>query len=100
METKDAITQLLKKKVVILDGSTGALLQSRGMPAGVCPESWCLENPEELSRVHAEYIKAGADIIYTFTFGGSRPKLKQYGITDVYATNKKSHYRVTSANRF
>ena len=89
METKSAIIELIKKRVVILDGSTGALLQSRGMPAGVCPEAWCLENPEELSRVHAEYVKAGADIIYTFTFGGSRPKLKQYGITDVYATNKR-----------
>jgi 5-methyltetrahydrofolate--homocysteine methyltransferase len=89
MEKKSAIVELIKKRVVILDGSTGALLQSRGMPAGVSPEAWCLENPDELSQVHKEYVKAGADIIYTFTFGGSRPKLKQYGITDVYTTNKR-----------
>jgi 5-methyltetrahydrofolate--homocysteine methyltransferase len=89
MDKKNAINELIKKKVVILDGSNGVLLQSRGMPAGVCPEAWGIDNPDELSRVHAEYVKAGADIIYTFTFGGSRPKLKQYGITDVYNTNKK-----------
>jgi len=60
----------------------------------VCRQGFALKHgvliiQKELSRVHVEYLKAGADIIYTFTFGGSRPKLKQYGITDVYNTNKK-----------
>jgi len=82
------IKSLLNKQVVILDGATGTELQKKGLPAGVCPEIWCLENPTVIQDVHASYQKAGAQIVYTCTFGANRFKLKQYGVKkDVYSVN-------------
>ena len=87
-KTKNII-KLLKNKVLVLDGATGTELQKRGMPGGVSPEIWSLENPEVISAVHADYQKAGADIIYTSTFGANRIKLKAYGNYNVSEVNKK-----------
>ena len=82
------IKNLLDKQVIILDGATGTELQKKGLPAGVCPEIWCLENQAVIQDVHASYQKAGAQIVYTCTFGANRFKLKQYGVKkDVYSVN-------------
>jgi len=40
------IKSLLTKKIVVLDGAMGTELQKGGMPGGVCPEKWCLDNPQ------------------------------------------------------
>jgi len=79
MKSKEAIRRLLKKKILILGGATGTELQKRGMPPGACPELWCLEHPETLSEIHKAYGEAGADVVYTGTFGANRYKLAQYG---------------------
>jgi len=82
------IKNLLSKEVVILDGATGTELQKKGLPAGACPEIWCLENPSTIREVHASYQEAGARIVYTCTFGANRFKLRQYGVKeDVYTVN-------------
>ncbi len=70
------------RKVFILDGATGTELQKRGMPAGVCPELWAIENPRALSEIQEAYAEAGSDIIYTCTFGGNRVKLDEFGLGD------------------
>ncbi|NTV53761.1 MAG: homocysteine S-methyltransferase family protein, partial [Candidatus Firestonebacteria bacterium] len=72
------LTGMLKNKVAILDGSTGVMLQRRGMPAGVCPEVFCLEHPEIIQAIQDEYFDAGSDIVYTPTFGANRVKLHNY----------------------
>lgn len=53
----------------------GTMLQARGLPAGEHPEQFCLDRPDILRGIHADYLAAGADIILTCTFGGSRLKL-------------------------
>ena len=83
------INNLLKKKIVILDGATGTQLQKYGMPGGVSPEIWCLDNPKALFTVHSDYKKAGADIIYTSTFGANRSKLAQYDNYNIGKVNKE-----------
>ena len=82
------LRNLLKKRIVILDGAAGTQLQKRGMPAGVCPEKWCLNNPAVIQSIHADYAKAGSDIIYTCTFGANRIKLAQYGVKKPGEVNK------------
>jgi 5-methyltetrahydrofolate--homocysteine methyltransferase len=89
MNKNHNIFRLLKKKILMLDGATGTELQKRGMPAGVCPEAWCLENPKAIRDIHAIYRKAGSDIIYTCTFGANRLKLGLYGIENVREVNKQ-----------
>ncbi|TBR14994.1 5-methyltetrahydrofolate--homocysteine methyltransferase, partial [bacterium] len=83
------ITDILKNKVLILDGATGTELSRRGMPAGVCPELWALKNPSIIKAVHADYIKAGSDIVYTCTFGANKLKLKGYGAVNVKDVNRR-----------
>ncbi len=74
------LTGLLKNKIAILDGSTGVMLQRRGMPAGVCPETFCLEHPDVIQGIQNEYFNAGSNIVYTPTFGANRVKLHNYGL--------------------
>ncbi|MEW6517060.1 MAG: homocysteine S-methyltransferase family protein [candidate division FCPU426 bacterium] len=69
---------LKNTKLMLLDGSTGTMLQRRGMPAGAAPELFCLEHPEVVRKIQEEYLTAGANIIYTPTFGANRSKLRHY----------------------
>ncbi len=64
---------------MILDGSMGALLQSRKLPDGYAPDLWNLENPQAIESVHREYIDAGSDIVLTNTFGATSLRLGEYG---------------------
>ncbi len=82
------IKKIIKKKLLILDGATGTQLQNLGMPQGVCPEIWAMENPQLIQQVHKAYATSGADIVYTCTFGANQIKLEQYGKHDVYKVNK------------
>ncbi|NIA21150.1 MAG: hypothetical protein GWP05_04070 [Anaerolineaceae bacterium] len=67
-------------RILMLDGAMGTQLQARGLTGGDCPEQWAREHPVELAEIHTEYIKAGADIILTCTFGGSPLKLAGAGL--------------------
>lgn len=80
--TKVKFRELTKQKIVLLDGATGSNMQKAGMPTGVCPEEWILENPKVLIELQKEYIKAGTDILYAPTFTGNRIKLTEYGLAD------------------
>ncbi len=61
--------------IVFFDGGMGTMLQARGLPAGLSPEVFCLGNPDVLRGIHLDYAKAGADVLTTNTFGGTRFKL-------------------------
>ena len=73
---------VLKERVLVLDGAMGTLLQERGLRPGGCPEEMNRQAPEVVSEIHAEYAAAGADILVTNTFGGNRAKLAHYGLED------------------
>ncbi|MFC1752233.1 homocysteine S-methyltransferase family protein [Thermoproteota archaeon] len=83
------LKNLLKNKVIVLDGAIGTELQKRGMPTGACPEIWSIQNPDVVKAVHLDYMKSGSRIIYTCSFGANRCKLAQYDRQDVGAINKK-----------
>lgn len=80
--TREAFRELVKKGPVLLDGATGTNLQKAGMPVGVCPEQWILENSEVLIDLQKRYVEAGTDILFAPTFTASRIKLKEYGLED------------------
>lgn len=71
----DFRSALASGRTLLLDGGMGTMLQARGLPAGEHPEQFCLDRPDVLRGIHADYLAAGADIILTCTFGGSRLKL-------------------------
>jgi len=76
------IMMRLGREVLVLDGAMGTMLHRAGMPAGECPELLNITAPEMIGGVHNLYALAGADCVTTNTFGGSRPKLAEYGYGD------------------
>lgn len=79
---KQPFLQAIGERVLVLDGAMGTMLQARGLKPGQSPEELNLTMPEVVAGVHREYLEAGADIIVTNTFGGSRPKLAHFGLAD------------------
>lgn len=77
---KTFFRKMCEDKFVILDGATGSNLIKRGMPAGVCPETWVLEHKDVLRELQKEYVDAGSDIVYASTFTCNRVKLAEYGL--------------------
>ena len=66
---------------ILLDGATGTQLQQRGMPQGVCTETWVLEHPDALVDLQRAYVAAGSQILMAPTFGANRANLAHHGIT-------------------
>lgn len=89
MNARQKIQHIIRRRVLILDGATGTELQARGMPHGVSPELYSLNNSEIIRSVHRGYLEAGSDIIFACTFGANRFKLAQYDVTDVRGVNRK-----------
>ena len=69
------IQRLQSGHVLVADGATGTNLQVRGLPPGASPETWIIEQPEQVLGLHQAFIDAGSDLILTCTFGGNRMRL-------------------------
>lgn len=82
MNKKDFANFIIEKGPVILDGATGTNLMEAGMPIGVCPEAWVMENPQVILKLQKSYVEAGSHIVYAPTFTGNRIKLEEYGLED------------------
>ena len=67
---------------VLFDGAMGTLLQDRGLADGGAGELWNVERPEVVRACHEEYARAGARVLTTNTFGGTRPRLQMHGLED------------------
>ena len=79
MNTED-FRKFTENRLIFLDGATGSNLIKRGMPAGVCPETWILEHPDIFKGLQKEYVEAGSNILYAPTFTANRIKLAEYGL--------------------
>jgi methionine synthase I (cobalamin-dependent) len=61
---------------LLADGGMGSSLFTLGLESGYAPELWNVEHPERIAAVHRGFVEAGADIILTNSFGGTRHRLK------------------------
>ena len=80
---------IARKGWCVTDGATGSNFFGRGLEAGYPPELWCVERPDEVLWLHGEFLKAGADLILTNSFGANAPRLKLH----------KSEHRVHEINK-
>ena len=76
------VLELLKDKILLMDGGMGTMLIAYGLTEDEVPEIWNLEHPDKVAEIHSAYYNAGSDIIQTNTFGASRLKLKKIGLGD------------------
>ncbi|KQL19603.1 methionine synthase [Cytobacillus solani] len=96
---KSVLTEQLEKKILIMDGAMGTMLQNANLSADDfggeeyegCNEYLTITLPSLIERIHLEYLHAGADIIETNTFGATSVVLEEYGLAHKsYELNKKS----------
>src|SRR6059058_2728786 len=69
-------------KVHVLDGAMGTMLYSKGFFLNVCYDELNVKQPKLVKDVHEAYVRAGAEIIETNTFGANPVKLGSYGLAD------------------
>ncbi|MEC9490384.1 MAG: homocysteine S-methyltransferase family protein [Halanaerobiales bacterium] len=83
MELRDK----LGNEIILFDGAMGTVLQQRGLKAGDVPEKLNIEKREEIIEIHKSYLKSGAEILTTNTFGANALKMKEidYSVEEVIA---------------
>jgi 5-methyltetrahydrofolate--homocysteine methyltransferase len=73
---------IAEKGVLLADGATGTNLFAMGLAAGEAPELWNESDPDKITALHQGFVDAGADIILTNSFGGTRHRLKLHNGQD------------------
>jgi 5-methyltetrahydrofolate--homocysteine methyltransferase len=76
MKQSPFLERLKSGEILVADGATGTNLQARGLERGAPSETWLFERPDEIIRLHFDFIEAGAQIILTNTFGASPLRLE------------------------
>src|SRR4026209_521089 len=74
--------EALNDRVLVCDGAMGTMLYAKGVFINKSFDALNLSAPEMVGAVHEEYVRAGADIIETNTFGANRIKLGSFGMAD------------------
>src|SRR6476659_7586467 len=89
--------ETVRDRVVFYDGSMGATILNMQLTAEEyggkegCNDYLSIVNPSIVESIHASFLEAGADVLETYTFGGSLPKLEEYGIGELtYELNRKA----------
>ena len=78
------IAEILKERVLLLDGAYGTELMKRAGLGDVPPEVLNVERPDVVESLHRDYVEAGSDVIITNTFGATPAKLAEYGLEDKF----------------
>ncbi|MFS1664281.1 bifunctional homocysteine S-methyltransferase/methylenetetrahydrofolate reductase [Streptococcus sp. zg-JUN1979] len=94
--SRPPLLEALSSSILVADGAMGTLLYANGLDT--CHEYYNLSHPEEIRAIHDSYIKAGADIIQTNTYGAQRHRLKSYDYDDkVKEINQAAAYLARQA---
>src|SRR3989442_11234025 len=95
---RERLDQLFQQRIAIFDGSMGVMLQHKGLsdedfrgerfrdhpkPLRNNSDVLCLSQPDMVTRVHVDYLEAGADIITTNTFTATAVSQADYGLADL-----------------
>src|ERR1700691_1338686 len=94
----DRLTSLLAQRPWLLaDGATGSNLFDRRLTPGYAPELWNSEHPERIAQLQRAFVEAGADIILTNSFGGTRYRLKLHKAEERVAELNEKAARISRA---
>src|ERR1700740_3597130 len=82
--------EALDDRVLVCDGAMGTMLYAKGVFINKSFDALNITQPDLVAEVHQEYVRAGADIVETNTFGANRIKLGSFGLGDkVHAINEQ-----------
>ena len=87
---RDALLKRLldPEALVVFDGAMGTMIYARGVFINQCYDELSVRAPDLIRGIHEEYVRAGAEVIETNTFGANRVKLEQHGLSgDVASIN-------------
>jgi homocysteine S-methyltransferase len=84
----------LASRVLVADGAMGTMLYSRGVFINRCFDELNLSAPDLVRQIHAEYVKAGAEILETNTFGANRIRLAAFGVAEKLADINRAGVRL------
>jgi homocysteine S-methyltransferase len=85
---------VLGREPLVIDGAMGTQLYERGILYSVCFEELALSRPEIVARVHDDYVRAGADVLETNTFGANAMRLEKHGLQHRVAEINRAGVRV------
>jgi 5-methyltetrahydrofolate--homocysteine methyltransferase len=71
---------LMRGEILVADGATGTNYQARGLARGEAPEQWLFHAPDKVMQLHRDFIRAGANLILTNTFGATAMRLAHAGL--------------------
>lgn len=99
------INDLLRSRILVLDGAMGTMIQAKNLNAGDfggselegCNEYLNLTRPDVIQEIHEAYLAAGADIIETNTFGGTPLVLAEYGLQEKALEINRAGARIAKA---
>ena len=74
--------EAIDERVLVCDGAMGTMLYAKGVFINRCFDALNLTQPDMVAEVHQEYLRAGADVVETNTFGANRAKLRAFGLGD------------------
>jgi methionine synthase / methylenetetrahydrofolate reductase(NADPH) len=77
------LLEYMETSILIGDGAMGTVLHRYGVPVGSCGEELNLTKPEVVKDIHLSYLRAGAELIETNTYGANIEKLSKYGLEDL-----------------
>lgn len=79
----------LQAGVVLADGAMGTMLYTKGVFINRCFDELNLSSPQLVREIHEEYVKAGAEVLESNTFGGNRVRLTAFGLGEkLFAINQ------------
>src|SRR4030095_11174283 len=86
--TRPTFTEALASRVLVCDGAMGTMLYARGIFLNRSFDELNLTQPDLVAEVHQAYVRAGADVLESNTFGANRVKLAAFGLAErVHAIN-------------
>jgi methionine synthase / methylenetetrahydrofolate reductase(NADPH) len=92
----DEFRSLLTSRAIVADGAMGTMLYSKGVFINRCYDELNLSSPDLVKEIHLEYVKAGAEILETNTFGANRTRLSAHGLADKLKAINQAGVRIAS----
>ena len=91
--------EALDERVLVCDGAMGTMLYAKGVFINKSFDALNVTQPDLVAEVHQEYVRAGADIVETNTFGANRIKLGSFGLAERLHADQRSRARGSRATR-